>query len=146
FELEPPSGSCAHFHAGYDLAAPFGATVRAVRGGTVHALAPAGIGGGYGWHVVITQADGIEALYGHLEAIAVAEGATAAAGEVIGFEGSTGLSTGPHLHFEVRRAGRPLDPAEYLPELFMKQKHGREAAGTVPCVSSCRGEIKWSTT
>jgi murein DD-endopeptidase MepM/ murein hydrolase activator NlpD len=70
---------------------------------------------GYGNYVVIGHPDGFVTLYGHLNSAAVHEGQVVHQGEIIGQEGSTGLSTGPHLHFEIRHNGEFVDPAPYLP-------------------------------
>ncbi|MFY9615154.1 MAG: M23 family metallopeptidase, partial [Candidatus Dormiibacterota bacterium] len=69
---------------------------------------------GYGNYVVIAHPDGFFTLYGHLDTVAVKEGQVVHQGEIIGQEGSTGLSTGPHVHFEIRHNGTFLDPAPYL--------------------------------
>ena len=114
--LEPPLGSYAHFHTGVDFADPAGTPVQAVADGIVVAAATGRIG--YGNYIVIAHGHGIETLYGHLDALAVAVGDNVTQGQVIGFEGSTGFSTGPHLHFEVRVDGQFVDPLVYLlPEL-----------------------------
>jgi murein DD-endopeptidase MepM/ murein hydrolase activator NlpD len=70
---------------------------------------------GYGNYVVIAHAGGLDTLYGHLSAALVKPGQTVTQGTVVGLEGSTGNSTGPHLHFELRIGGRPVDPTPYLP-------------------------------
>jgi murein DD-endopeptidase MepM/ murein hydrolase activator NlpD len=108
--IEPPSRLCAqgHFHSGLDLAAPAGTPVRATLAGVAHlVLSP----GGYGLHVVVDHGAGLTSLYAHLSAAWVLDGAAVAAGEVIGAVGSSGNSTGPHLHFEIRRDGLPEDPS-----------------------------------
>ncbi len=114
FELEPAAPFCpgGHFHSGIDLAAPAGTVVRSAAAGVASVeLDPAG----YGLHVVVEHGGGIATLYGHLESTSLHSGDAVAAGEEIGRVGSTGLSTGPHLHFEVRRDGRPVDPTPWLP-------------------------------
>jgi murein DD-endopeptidase MepM/ murein hydrolase activator NlpD len=111
FEPYQPACPSLHFHAGIDLAAPTGTPVHAAAAGVLHAVHSAG---GYGTHIVVDQGGGFLQLYGHLSAIAAPDGALVAAGEVIGLVGSTGLSTGPHLHFEVRRNGVPINPAPWL--------------------------------
>jgi murein DD-endopeptidase MepM/ murein hydrolase activator NlpD len=95
------------FHQGVDVAAPMGAPVRAAFGGMV---LYAGWFGGYGKLVVIDHGDGFSTLYGHLSAIDVAPGQQVTRGQVIGVVGSTGYSTGPHLHFEIRQRGKPINP------------------------------------
>lgn len=96
------------YHTGLDFAAPSGTTIKAVAGGRV---TQAGYNGSYGNKTVITLEDGTEMWYAHQSSIAVSVGDTVAAGDVIGYVGSTGNSTGPHLHLEVRPgAGDPVDP------------------------------------
>jgi murein DD-endopeptidase MepM/ murein hydrolase activator NlpD len=99
------------FHAGLDFAADYGSTIRAADSGTVIF---AGWYGGYGKAVIISHSKGITTLYGHTSELYVSEGQTVQKGQAIAAVGSTGLSTGPHLHFEVRRNGTPIDPANYL--------------------------------
>jgi murein DD-endopeptidase MepM/ murein hydrolase activator NlpD len=114
FLLEPAAAWCAtgHFHGGIDMAASMGTPVFAAAGGVVHVgQSPAG----YGLYVLVDRGDDVATLYGHLSAVDVTEGALVTAGDRIGEVGSSGFSTGPHLHFEVRRAGRPVDPQPLLP-------------------------------
>ena len=102
------------FHPGLDLAAPKGTAVSAADAGTVIA---AGWDGGYGYCVRIDHGEGqLVTLYGHLSSIAVKVGQTVKQGDVVGYEGSTGRSTGPHLHFEVRRNGKATDPRQFFPD------------------------------
>lgn len=98
-------------HTGVDFSAPVGTPVKAAADGVVFA---AGERGGYGNTVILDHGNTLATLYGHLSRIAVADGATVARGQVIGYAGSTGFSTGPHLHFEVRVNGNPVDPLKYL--------------------------------
>ncbi len=99
-------------HAGVDMPRPYGTPVRASREGRV---IEAGWNGHYGQLVIIKHLDGVTTWYGHLSKIRVSSGAWIKQRQVIGQVGSTGLSTGPHLHFEVRgRSGRPLNPRKYL--------------------------------
>lgn len=111
--FEPPYAGAAHFHMGIDLAAPQGTHVLAADDGVV-ALVGSGTTG-YGNYVVIAHQGGFTTLYGHLEAALVHAGDQVTQGQVIGFEGSTGYSTGPHVHFELRINGTPQDAAPYLP-------------------------------
>jgi murein DD-endopeptidase MepM/ murein hydrolase activator NlpD len=99
------------FHAGLDFVANAGTTVRATGSGTV---VSAGRNGGYGVMVEIAHADGLTTRYGHLSQALVTRGMYVAAGASIGRVGSTGRSTGPHLHYETRRDGAPVDPTLYL--------------------------------
>jgi murein DD-endopeptidase MepM/ murein hydrolase activator NlpD len=98
-------------HPGVDMAGPQGTPIRACRAGTV---VIASWQGGYGNAVVIDHGGNMATLYGHQSQIAVQEGQHVDAGQVIGYVGTTGYSTGPHLHFEVRLSGNVVDPTPYL--------------------------------
>ena len=95
-------------HAGLDLAASYGSPIVAAADGRV---VSAGWSGGYGNLVRIAHLGGIQTMYGHMSRIAVASGTMVHQGQLIGYVGSTGLSTGPHLHYEVLKGGRPVNPA-----------------------------------
>ena len=111
--LEPPYGSYPHFHTGIDLVEPFGSPVYAADDGVVALVGSSS--SGYGNYVVIAHAGGLDTLYGHLSTALVKAGQQVTQGTVIGLEGSTGNSTGPHLHCELRIAQKPVDPSPYLP-------------------------------
>jgi len=98
-------------HTGIDVAAPAGTPIRAAAPGVV---VHAGRWGGYGNCVILDHGGGLATLYAHCSELAVAVGQEVSQGQIIGYVGSTGLATGPHLHFEVRRDGRPVDPSGYL--------------------------------
>ena len=98
-------------HSGIDLAAPYGTPIKASEGGVV---IYSGWYGGYGKVVILDHAKGFSTLYAHLSSTKVSVGARVRQGEVVGFEGSTGYATGPHLHFEVREQGKPKNPVIYL--------------------------------
>lgn len=100
-------------HPAIDVAGYVGAPVAAADGGYV-VLAGGGWSGGYGNHVIIDHGNGFTTLYAHLTSIFVSPGMTVSKGQQIGTMGSTGNSTGPHLHFEVRYGGVPYNPASYL--------------------------------
>lgn len=102
-------------HDGIDLAAPLGSDVYSCKNGTVTKT----IDGDpvYGSYIVISHDYSLESLYAHLEKITVQEGQTVSGGEKIGEVGLTGLTTGPHLHFEVHNGGKSRDPSSYLHEL-----------------------------
>ncbi|MEH1850210.1 MAG: peptidoglycan DD-metalloendopeptidase family protein [Nostoc sp.] len=99
------------FHAGLDFAASYGSKIRAADSGKVIF---AGWYGGYGRAVIIDHGNGLTTLYGHTSELYVTEGQAVERGQAIGAVGSTGFSTGPHLHFEVRRNGTPVNPTDYL--------------------------------
>ncbi|MFB5083156.1 peptidoglycan DD-metalloendopeptidase family protein [Symbiobacterium thermophilum] len=101
-----------HLHDGIDLDAPTGTPVAAVASGTV---TTAGWLGGYGYAVKVDHGDGIMTMYAHLSQVAVSVGEWVETGEIIGYSGSTGNSTGPHLHFTVLVWGEPVDPWGWLP-------------------------------
>ena len=95
------------FHKGVDLRAGFGTPIRASADGRV---AAAGWNGGYGREVRLDHGQGLQTLYAHMSRLATHPGQRVHAGEIIGFVGSSGLSTGPHLHYEVLKDGRPVNP------------------------------------
>lgn len=99
------------FHAGEDIGAPTGTAILAADGGTV---ATAVYSSSYGNYVMINHGEGRVTLYAHMSSMAVSVGQTVSQGDVIGYVGSTGWSTGPHLHFEVRVNGSTTDPKQYF--------------------------------
>ena len=99
------------FHGGVDFGADYGSTIRSADGGTV---IYAGWYGGYGLTVIVDHGGGLTTLYAHSSELFVYEGQPVQRGQAIASVGSTGLSTGPHLHFEVRVGGEPVDPMAYL--------------------------------
>ncbi len=99
------------FHGGVDLAAASGTAVLAARGGVVTF---AGWAGAYGFAVFVDHETGWQTRYGHLSRIDVRVGDRVRQGAVVGGVGSTGASTGPHLHFEIRHEGRALDPLTFV--------------------------------
>ena len=117
-EITSPYGYRTHpiwgttiYHSGIDIGVDEGTPVHAADGGTV---AWSGWMGGYGYAVVIDHGNGMSTLYGHNSELAVSEGHDVGQGQVIAYAGSTGNSTGPHVHFEVRISGDPVDPMGYL--------------------------------
>lgn len=106
-----PFGGGPEFHDGLDIAAPMGTTITAAASGTI---IMAQWYGGYGNYVLIDHGGGISTGYGHMSAIYVSVGQHVKRGQAIGAVGSTGASTGPHVHFEVRRNGKPIDPTPWL--------------------------------
>jgi len=108
-------------HAGMDFRATLGSSVRSAGEGTV---VSAGWNGGYGRMVEIDHGNGLTTRYAHLSRILVSKGDKVAAGDVVGRVGSTGRSTGPHLHYEVRRDGKALNPVKFI-------KAGKAIAGLI---------------
>jgi murein DD-endopeptidase MepM/ murein hydrolase activator NlpD len=100
------------FHAGLDFAAPQGTPIYATADGTV--TTAGNTGNGYGNHVVINHGYGYETLFGHMVRVKVNVGAMVKRGEVIGWVGSTGKSTGPHCHYEVHKNGEKIDPIYFF--------------------------------
>lgn len=101
-------------HTGMDMAVPTGTPIRAALPGTV--TVSKYNAGGYGYYVMIDHGSGLATLYGHCSRLLVQAGQTVETGDIIALSGSTGRSTGPHLHFEVRVHGERTDPRKYLPK------------------------------
>ncbi len=127
FWFEPPYGSYPHFHTGIDLVEPFGSPVFAADDGVVALVGSSS--SGYGNYVVIAHSGGLQTLYGHLSTALVKVGDTVAQGTPVGLEGSTGNSTGAHLHFELRIGNKPVNPAPYLPPAAPAAYLGYSGAG-----------------
>jgi murein DD-endopeptidase MepM/ murein hydrolase activator NlpD len=113
FWFEPAYGGYPHFHTGVDLVAPFGTQVLAADDGVVALVGSSS--SGYGNYVVIAHSGGLDTLYGHLATTLVKVGQAVSQGQPVGLEGSTGNSTGAHVHFELRINQKPVDPTPYLP-------------------------------
>ena len=118
-EITSPFGWRVHpifgtqrLHTGIDIGADYGDAIRAADGGVV---IHSDWMGGYGNAVIIVHGNGISTLYAHNSQLLVSEGQTVAKGQTVARCGSTGYSTGPHLHFEVRQNGSPVNPLNYLP-------------------------------
>ena len=99
------------FHKGIDVPAWTGAPVQATADGYVEF---AGWAGGYGWMIVLVHDFGYQTLYAHLSELQVRAGTNVNKGQIIGKIGSSGLSTGPHVHYEVRHRRKSLQPTKYL--------------------------------
>ena len=110
YRWHPVSGQWK-YHSGLDIGAAYGASIVAADGGTVTI---AGVNGGYGNCVMIDHGNGYYTLYGHMSSIAVSVGQSVSKGATIGYVGSTGDSTGPHLHFEIRQGTTILDPENWF--------------------------------
>lgn len=110
-----PGGIGSTFHEGVDIAGDYGTPISATAAGTV---TQAGWVGGYGYLVEVKHADGIVTRYGHNSAVLVYEGQHVDQGSMIALMGSTGNSTGPHCHYEVRIHGEALDPMYFLPQNY----------------------------
>ena len=111
--IEPVDTACpgGHWHSGIDLAAPTGTPVVATAAGIAHVI---GSATGFGLHVVIDHGGGLQSLYAHLSAVDVVDGQVVSGGQLIGAVGSTGNSTGSHLHFEIDRNGIAEDPRGFV--------------------------------
>jgi murein DD-endopeptidase MepM/ murein hydrolase activator NlpD len=101
-------------HAGVDIAVPEGTAIRAAAAGTVSLMQPEAASGGYGNYTCISHGGGISTCYAHQSAFGTSMGAHVSQGQVIGSSGCTGHCFGPHVHFEVRVNGVPVDPMGYL--------------------------------
>lgn len=117
--ITSPYGSRIHpiygytiFHSGIDIGADYGDPIQAADAGTI---SYAGWVSGYGNTVIIDHGGGVSTLYGHNQSLAVSTGENVAQGQIIAYAGSTGNSTGPHSHFEVRINGQTANPMDYLP-------------------------------
>lgn len=110
-----PGGIGSTFHEGVDIAGDYGTPISATAAGTV---TQAGWVGGYGYLVEVKHADGIVTRYGHNSAVLVYEGQHVDQGSMIALMGSTGNSTGPHCHYEVRIHGEAVDPMYFLPQNY----------------------------
>jgi murein DD-endopeptidase MepM/ murein hydrolase activator NlpD len=111
FEMYWPACPSKHLHSGIDIAEPYGTPVMAADNGVASLYSTCC---GYGNYVILTHGNGYSTLYGHLAGFNVRSGQLVVRGQVIAFEGSTGNSTGPHLHFEVRYNDNYVDPCNYL--------------------------------
>ena len=111
YRYNPFGGRGGEFHPGVDFKGATGDEVYATAGGVVE---KSDWYAGYGLAVVIRHENGLSTLYGHLSRVNVGDGQRVKAGDVIGYLGSTGRSTGPHVHYEIRKDGIDIDPYPYL--------------------------------
>lgn len=114
---ERPVANASRHHSGVDLPAPHDSDIRAIRDGVVVFADPHA---GYGNLVVIMHKDDYTSHYGHCNKILVQPGQKVKAGAIIAKVGSTGISSGPHLHLEIRRRGKALNPLKLIPDLTAK--------------------------
>jgi murein DD-endopeptidase MepM/ murein hydrolase activator NlpD len=110
-ERQDPFNGEGAFHAGLDISAPSGTVVRATGDGLVDSAASVN---GYGREVIVDHGHGVRTVYGHLSGMIVITGQHVVRGQIIGYVGQTGRSTGPHLHYEVRINNTPVNPHKYL--------------------------------
>ena len=128
-EREDPFNGEGAFHKGIDIATGIGTPVRATADGTVLI---ASMASGYGREVRIDHGHGIQTIYGHMSAFAVTTGEDVKRGEIIGYVGSSGRSTGPHLHYEVLIHDTPVNPHKYLRETLTDLASAQLAVGSHP--------------
>jgi hypothetical protein len=126
-ERQDPFNGEGAFHRGIDISGTVGQPVRAPADGTVLMAGPAS---GYGQEVMLDHGHGIHTLYGHLSAFAVTAGEDVHRGEIIGYVGSEGRSTGPHLHYEVRLHDTPVNPHKYMRETMQEFASSKPASNT----------------
>ncbi len=115
--LDPINGEREEFHTGIDIAAPAGTPVRATAGGVVTG---ADLGRGYGRTVEVDDGHSVMTVFAHLSRTAVVRGQYVSRGEIIGYVGDTGRTTGPNLHYEVRIHGVPVNPHKYLRSTYQQ--------------------------
>jgi murein DD-endopeptidase MepM/ murein hydrolase activator NlpD len=116
-ERQDPFNGEGAFHAGIDISSTFGTPVRATADGTVEMADRAS---GYGREIVIDHGYGVKTVYGHLSGFAVTDSQEVTRGQIIGYVGTSGRSTGPHLHYEVRIRNTPVNPHKYLRETMQQ--------------------------
>jgi murein DD-endopeptidase MepM/ murein hydrolase activator NlpD len=111
YRKNPFDNKSADFHAGVDISCSYGTEIYAAASGTVIF---SGYRSGYGNSITIDHKNGLQTIYGHASKLKVKNGQTVEKGDLIALAGSTGNSTGPHLHFEIRRNDNPIDPIEFI--------------------------------
>jgi murein DD-endopeptidase MepM/ murein hydrolase activator NlpD len=127
-ERQDPFNGEGAFHKGIDISGIMGEPVRAPADGTVLMAGPAS---GYGQEVMLDHGHGIHTIYGHLSGFAVTAGQDVHRGDIIGYVGSEGRSTGPHLHYEVRIHDTPVNPHKYLRETMQEFASGKPSSNAV---------------
>jgi len=131
-EREDPFNGEGAFHAGLDISAPSGTAVRATADGLVDSAASVS---GYGREVIIDHGHGVRTVYGHLSGMIVMTGQHVICGQIIGYVGQTGRSTGPHLHYEVRINNVPVNPHKYLHTTFAEMTASNLPSPAPPAAS-----------
>ena len=127
-EREDPFNGEGTFHSGIDISSTFGQPVRAAADGVV---VTAGLASGYGREILVDHGNGIQTLYGHLSGFAVTSGEEVKVGQIIGYVGTSGRSTGPHLHYEVRIRNTPVNPHKYLRETMEQMASANSGTGPI---------------
>ena len=131
-------------HTGIDYALYHGTPVLAAMSGKVSRTAC--LGSGYGNHVILDHEGGLQTVYAHLSRVSVSFGDIISEGQIIGYSGNTGNSTGPHLHFEVRRLEKPVDPEPLLnPAAVLKKGEQRPIVDSLRKGSVISGEATAET-
>lgn len=136
-EREDPFNGEGAFHAGLDISAPTGTVVRATGDGMVDSAAAVN---GYGREVIVDHGHGVHTVYGHLSGMIVIAGQHVSRGQIIGYVGQTGRSTGPHLHYEVRINNVPVNPHKYLRSTFAEMEANNLPVSTPASVSIKQGK------
>ncbi|HEX4064901.1 MAG TPA: M23 family metallopeptidase [Acidobacteriaceae bacterium] len=129
---DPLNAGEGEFHTGVDIGVSFGTPVRATADGVVES---AGMATGYGREVILNHGNGIETLYAHLSGFAVTTGQEVSIGQVIGYVGLSGRTTGPNLHYEVRIHNTPVNPHRYLRET-MQQLASADSSSQFPKIGN----------
>jgi len=137
-EREDPFNGEGAFHAGLDISAPSGTVVRATGDGLVDS---AEVTNGYGREVILDHGHGVRTVYGHLSGMIVLAGQHVLRGQIIGYVGRTGRSTGPHLHYEVRINNTPVNPHKYL-----RSTYAQLAANNIPPPTPAAASVAVPTT
>ncbi len=120
-----PNSNRKEFHKGYDIGAPRGTPIKVTADGIVQFV---GRNGGYGKMITVNHGNGYITRYAHADKLLKKRGSVVKKGEVIALVGNTGRSTGPHVHYEVRRNGVPVDPKNYFSIASAKKNHNRKVA------------------
>ena len=134
-EREDPFNGEGAFHAGLDISAPSGTVIRSTGDGLVESAA---MMNGYGRQVVVDHGHGLHTVYGHMAGMIVMAGQHVTRGQIIGYVGQSGRSTGPHLHYEVRINNVPVNPHKYLRSTFAEMTASNVPVA-VPAVSAIKG-------